>query len=175
LPAVVKGGVADRSVKRGVEIQIKDRHPFTHFALIPSTSDPSTIKFEGVKATKVFTKVKSTMDPGYCQDLQFKDPGGSMYCPSTQYRSPAPAYEVTYSFTGQPLASDEYDNRFFTFSVYFRPEELDPIVGRALSADKMNRAEVANYFKVTTSRLPVRGTMVDMADSSFCSGNPHGN
>ena len=159
---------AARSVKHGVETQIEDLHPFTHFASIPATTDPPTIKFERVKATKVFTKVKSTVDPGYCKELQFRDPGGSMYCPYTQDKSPAPAYEVSYSFTGQPLASDEYGNRYFTFQVYFRPEEVAPAVRSALSAGKMDRADLAPYFKVTTSRLPVRATVIDQANSSFC-------
>ncbi len=161
---------ATRSVKRGVQTQIESLHPFTHFASIPSTSDPATIEFERVKATKVFTKVKSTMDPGYCDDLQFRDPGGSMYCPYTQEESPAPAYEVTYSFKGQPLASDEYGNRNFTFQVYFRPEELPPALLRALSS-KMSRAELATYFHVATSRLPVRAAVIDQANSSFCEGS----
>ena len=159
---------AARSVKRGVEVRIEGLHPFTHFASIPATTDPATIKFERVKATKVLTKVKSTMDTGYCEELQFRDPGGSMYCPYTQDKSPAPAYAVTYSFTSQPLASDEYGNRYFTFQVYFRPEELAPAVRRALSAEKMNRAGLATYFKVTTSRPLVRATVIDRANSSFC-------
>lgn len=159
-----------RSVKRSGETQIKDLHPFTHFNSIPATSDPATIKFERVKATKVFTKVKSTMDPGYCDNLQFRDPGGSMYCPYTQEESPASAYEVTYSFKGQPLASDEYGNRDFTFQVYFRPEELPPALRRSLSS-KMSRAELATYFHVATSRQPVRATVIDEANSSFCDGN----
>ena len=167
----VPSTAAHRSVTRGGDVQIKDLYPFTHFALIPATSDAQTIKFERVKATKVFTKVKSTMDPGYCEELQFMDPGGSMYCPHTQYQSPVPAYEVTYSFTGQPLASDEYNNRYFTFWVYFRPEELDPAVRSGLSAGKMKRAELANYFKVTTSRQPFRGSTVDMANSDLCQAN----
>jgi hypothetical protein len=98
---------AVRSSKRGLETQIKELHPFTHFASIPASSDPSKIKFEKVKATRVFTKEKSVLDTGYCKDLPFRD-------------------EVMYSFKGQPLASDEYGNRYFTFQVYFRPEELPP-------------------------------------------------
>jgi hypothetical protein len=174
-PISAKGFVpstaANRSVKRGVDLQIKSVNPFTHFALIPATSDAQTIKLEKVKATKVYTKLKSTMEPGYCGDLQFRDPGGSMYCPETQYQSPVPAYEVTYSFTGQPLAADEYNNRYFTFWVYFRPEELDPAVRSKLFAGKMKRAELASYFRVTTSRQPFRGSTVDMAKSDFCQAN----
>ncbi len=97
-------------------------HPFTHQASIPATAQPATIAFQKVKATKVFTTVSSTMDPDYCKDLQFRDPGGSLYCPQIQYQSPAPAYEVTYSYKDQPMASDEYGNGNFTFQVYFRPE-----------------------------------------------------
>ena len=32
----------------------------------------------------------------------------------------------------------------------------------------MDRADLAPYFKVTTSRLPVRATVIDQANSSFC-------
>jgi hypothetical protein len=167
---------AARSVKRGVETQIEDLHPFTHFASIPATTDPPTIKFERVKATKVFTKAESKMYQGYCEELQFRDPGGSMYCPYTQDKSPVPAYEATYSFTGQPLASDEYGNRYCTFQVYFRPAEVAPAVRSALSASKMDRADLATYFKVTTSRLPVRATVIDQVNSSFCAVHiAHGN
>jgi hypothetical protein len=162
---------ATRSTKRGVETQIKDLHPFTHIASIPASSDPSKIKLEKVKATRVFTKEKSILDPGYCKDLPFRDPGGSMYCPYTEDAAPAPAYEVTYSFKGQPLASEEYGNRYFTFQVYFRPEELPPGLRRALTIGKMKRRELATYFRVATSRLPVRAAVIDEASSSFCDGN----
>jgi len=86
------------SAKPGVETKIKDLHPFTHLASIPASSDPAKIKFEKVKATRVFTKEKIIVDPGYCKDLQFRDPGGSMFCPYTEDASPTPAYEVIYSF-----------------------------------------------------------------------------
>jgi len=162
---------AARSDERGVETQIKDLRPFTHFASIPATSNTGTIRFERVKATKVFTKVQSTMDPGYCDDLQFRDPGGSMYCPYTQDEAPAPAYEVTYSYKGEPLASGEYGNRNFTFQVYFHPEELPSALRTAISAGKVKHAELATYFNLTTSHLPVRTVAIDEANSSFCEGN----
>jgi hypothetical protein len=161
----------DNSAKHGPKTQIEDLHPFTHFSTIPASSDPGTIKFEGVKTTKVFTKVKSKMDQGYCADLQFRDPGGSMYCPYVEQESPVSAYEVTYSYTGEPLASDEYGNRYFTFNVHFRPEELRAALRTALSAGRMKRTELATYFDVTTSRLPVRAAVIDEANSSFCDGN----
>lgn len=164
-------GASGSDNKRGVESQIEDLHPFTHFASIPADSDPASIKFKKVKATKVFTKRKSTMDSGYCQGLQFTDPGGSMYCPYVQDESPALAYEVTYSFTGQPLASDEYGNGNFTFAVYFHPEELPPALRQPIFNGKVKRAEMATYFNLTTSHLPVRTVAIDEANSSFCEGN----
>ncbi len=96
-----------------------------------------------------------------------------MYCPDRRDASPAPAYEVTYTFTGQPLASDEYGNRYTTyqFHVYFRPGELTSALRRTLSAGKPNRAELASYFKVTTTRLPVQARVIDWANSSLCEGN----
>jgi hypothetical protein len=94
-----------------------------------------------------------------------------MFCPYTEDASPMPAYEVVYSFTGQPLASDEYGNRYFTFQVYFRPEELSPGLRRALSIGKMKRSELATYFNVATSRPAVRAAVIDEANSSFCDGN----
>ena len=94
-----------------------------------------------------------------------------MYCPLIQDESPAPAYAVTYSFKSEPLASDEYGNRNFTFQVYFRPDEFPPALRRALSTGKVKRGELATYFNVTASRLPVQGAVIDEANSSFCSGN----
>jgi hypothetical protein len=162
---------ATRSSTNGAITKIKDLHPFTHLASIPASSDPAKIKFEKVKATRVFTKEKSVLDPGYCKDLPFRDPGGSMYCPYTEDESPTPAYEVAYSFKGQPLASDEYGNRYFTFQVYFRPEELPPGLRRALAIGKMKRSELATYFNVTTSHPAVRAEVIDEANSSFCNGD----
>jgi hypothetical protein len=155
----------------GSKTGVYDRNPFNHVASIPATSDLSTIRFEKVKATKVFTKVKATTDARYCNELRFSDPGGSMYCSSAQNESAEPAYVVTYSYTGQPLASDEYGNHYFRFQVYFRPEELPPALRSAISAGKGKGPEVAEYFTMTASRLPVRGAVIDDANSSFCSGN----
>jgi hypothetical protein len=155
---------------RRVVTRIEDFDPFTHLASIPAGSDPASIRFEKVRATKVATERESTMDPGYCRDLQFRDPGGSAYCPSVREKSLSRAYEVTYSFTGQPLASDEYGNPHFTFQVYFRPEELPPALRTALSAGKVKRAEVAAYFRLATSRPPVSAVVLDEAHSSFCGG-----
>jgi hypothetical protein len=168
---VANSAATERQAKGGEETKVEDCNPFTHVADIPVSSDPATIKFEKVKATKVFTKVKFTRNEKDCRELQFRDPGGSMYCPYTQDESPEAAYEVTYSYTGEPLASDEYGNRNFRLQVYFRPEELPPTLRRAIAAGKVKRAELASYFDVTTSHLPVREAVIDQANSRFCDGN----
>jgi len=160
-----------RPTEPGSKTRVDDRNPFTQVVSIPATSDPSTIRFVKVKATRVFTKVKSTTDVRYCDDLKFRDPGGSMYCSYTQKESPEAAYEVTYSYTDQPLASDEYGGRYFQFQVYFRPDELPPALRNAIAAGRGKQSELATYFTVTTSRLPVRGAVIDDAHSSFCNGN----
>ena len=162
---------ATGSARDGVEVYTADLHPFTHFASIPASSDPEMIQFEKVRAIKVFTEVKSTRDPGYCHNLQANEPGGSMYCPFIQHESPATAYEVTYSFEGEPLASDEYGNHNFTFQVYFKPEELPSTLQSAISGHKVGRTELASYFNVTTSRPLVHGSVIDEANSSFCAGH----
>jgi hypothetical protein len=149
----------------------KDLHPFSHLASIPASSDPAKIKLEKVKLTRVFSREKIIVDPGFCKETKFGDPGGSAYCPYTEDESPAPAYEATYSFNGQPLASDEYGNRYFTFQVYFRPEELSPGLRKVLSIGKIGRSELTTYFKVTTSRPMVQKTVTDEATSILCGGS----
>src|SRR5258707_11333014 len=94
-----------------------------------------------------------------------------MFCPFLQPESPVTAYEVTYSFKGEPLASDEYGNHNFTFQVDFKPEELPSTLQSAISSHKVNRAELASYFNVTTSRPLVHGSEIDEANSSFCPGH----
>ena len=94
-----------------------------------------------------------------------------MYCPYTEDQSPAAAYRVTYSYRGQPMASDEYGNTYYTFSVYFRPEELSPVVREALAKPKVSKADAAEYFDLTTDRTPIRQVVIDDAASTFCGGN----
>ena len=81
-----------------------------------------------------------------------------------------PSFELTYSYDGQPLASDEHADRHFTFQVYFRSDELTPEVRNALSTGKMNRAEKAAYFKVTARQEPAKRNVIDRAQSKFCDG-----
>jgi hypothetical protein len=158
------------SRKPDVRVQISDLHLFTHFASIPAISNPATIKFERLEATKLLTKAKYASDSRYCEELKFRDPGGSMYCPYSQSMTSASAYRVTYSYRGRPLGSDEYDNRYFTFQVYFRPGELPSALQKVLSTGKSDRGQLAPYFKLSTSRRPVQATVIDREHSYFCTG-----
>jgi hypothetical protein len=143
----------------------EDAHPFTHLAYIPANSELGTIRFEGIKRVNVPARIKHIADGHYCAELAFSDPGGSMFCPSTRTGSVTAAYEVTYSFTGQPMASDELASRRFALAVYFRPDELAPEVLHAV------RTDMAGYFAVNTYREPVRRVVIDSARSSLCPGS----
>jgi hypothetical protein len=142
----------------------KAKPPFTRIAYIPAGSDLSSITFQGIKPVRIATKSRSTTDTHYCQEAAFRDPGGSMFCPYTKLDALVPAYQATYVFNGQPLASDEYGNRKFTFSVYIRPEELRPEVL------KLRRADVAALFELTTFRTPEPRVVIDESKSTFCEG-----
>jgi hypothetical protein len=156
---------------KSVTVKVEELHPFAHVAWIPQGTDLSSIRFRGVKRVGVATERKSTTDVRYCGDQQFRDPGGSMYCPYTQFESPTAAYQVTYSYRGQPLASDEYGNTYFTFKVYFRPDELSPAVRDTLARHTIARADAAAYFDLTTYTAPVRHVVIDEAASTFCDGS----
>ena len=94
-----------------------------------------------------------------------------MYCQRTADEVYVPAYRVTYSYRGQPMASDEYGNTYFTFRVYFRPDEIGPELRLALSSGKIGRTAAAEFFALTTSRGSIQEVLVDEANSSFCDGN----
>ena len=119
---------------------------------------------------KVATQRKSTIDVRFCDEASTRDPGGSMRCPDTQLASPEPAYQVTYSYRQQPLASDEYGSGYSTFSVYLRPDELSPAVYQELSQHKIAKDDAAGFFELHTYRAPVRKVVVDEAASTFCPG-----
>ncbi len=151
-------------------VEITYLQPFTNLEEIPVGSDPSSIKLAGIKAVKVATRRTSITNQRYCEN-GIQDPGGSMYCPSVQDGSQVPAYQITYSYNGPPLGSDEYGNGHLTFSVYMRPEDLDPAVSDAISAHKMSRAVAAEGLKLTTYRGLVQRVVIDEANSAFCDGN----
>jgi hypothetical protein len=150
---------------------VLDLHPFTHTAYIPAGSDLSSIAIESIKAVKVATKVRVRTDLGYCEDAPVWEPGGSIYCPRTSDESLVRAYEVTFSFRGQPMASDEYGGTNFTFSVYYRPDEISPALRRTISSGKISRSDIAEFFQFTTSRNSVRQIVMDQANSTVCEGN----
>ena len=143
-----------------------DLHPFTNVASIPAGADLSSIRFAGVKTVNVATKRVS--DGRYCEDSQ--EPGGSMYCPSVKDLSPMPAYQITYSYNGPAMPSDEYGSTHFAFSVYLHPEQLDPAIREAISARHLNPADAAGHFKLTTYREPVARVVIDKQNSTFCDG-----
>jgi hypothetical protein len=161
----------DSHGSQGAVVKVEALDPFTHVASIPEGSDPASIKFEGVKMVKVATESKSTMDAHACEVAAAGDPGGSMYCPYTELQSPVAAYQVTYSYLGQPLPSDEYGNGHFTFSVNLRPDELSADVRTKLSEHNMAKADVAGFFELSTYRDTVQEEVIDEAASTFCSGN----
>ena len=93
-----------------------------------------------------------------------------MYCSFTIDESAVPAYQVTYSFDGPPMASDEYGNTHYTFNVYFRPEELSPDLQRALATHALRKSAAARRFDLTTYRSSIRQAVIDQAASAFCDG-----
>lgn len=153
-------------------LKIVDLAPFTHLAYIPVGADLSSIRFKAIKALKIATKQRSVTNPRYCNEERLAvEPGGSMYCPLTADESFVPAYQVTYMFTAPPMPSDEYGSTQFTFSVYFRWDEISPNLREALSSGKLSHSELSEYFQVTTLRESMQQTVIDEANSTICEGN----
>jgi hypothetical protein len=152
-------------------VTVKDLEPFSHEAFIPAGSDLSSIRLERVKLVKAPTRLRLVNRGSYSeQEESFRDPGGSTYGPSVIVETTAEVYELNYSYTGQPLASDEYGGRNFTFSIYLRPEELGADVRQKLSKRKITPA-LAELFNVTASGLPQQRTVIDERNSRFCDGS----
>lgn len=163
---------AATSAKKETSVKIIDLAPFTHVTYIPLGADLSSIRFQGIHAVKVATKERSVTTLHYCDDERLTiEPGGSMYCPLTKLDSAAPAYIVTYTFTAPSMASDEYGNTSFTFSVYFRPDDISPRLRQALSSGKVSRANASEFFRISASRDSARQVVVDEANSAFCEGD----
>ena len=91
-----------------------------------------------------------------------------MFCAPSAARTHEQVYQVTYSYEGLPLASDEYGNTHHTFSVYFRPEELTGAERRLISVGKRGRADTASMFEWATSREVEARVVVDNANSTMC-------
>ena len=94
-----------------------------------------------------------------------------MDCQRITEESPVPAYQVTYSYRGRPMVSDEYGNTYFTFSVYFRQDELSQRLREILALGKIRRAALEEFFEVTMSRAPTQQIVIDSANSTLCDGN----
>ena len=151
-------------------ITVKDLNPFTHVVRIPGGADLSSIRFEQAKLVKVPARVRSVENARYCEELAFRDPGGSFYCPYTAFEGTTPAYEITYSYDDPAIASDEFGGRHFTFVAYFRPEDFSAATRKILEK-KASRSDLAAVFHLTSSRDPERRVVIDEVNSRFCEGN----
>jgi len=143
---------------------------FTHSAYLPANADVTTIRFERMRIVKVPATIDYPIDPAECQELVTGGLWRASGCTYNTIPTSVEAVEITYSFKAQPLASDEFANRTFEFSVYFRPEELPANLQKALSGTKPSRSETAAYFAVNIHRNSVKGIKVDRAKSRFCRG-----
>jgi hypothetical protein len=163
--------VADSPNQASSTAKVEELHPFTHLAYIPAGADLASIRFERIKKVEAATRIKSTMDARYCSEAAAREPGGSMYCAYVQRDMFVPAYEVTYSYQAPAMTSEEYAGGLFSFSVYLREDELEPGARKAASAHKINKADMAAYFTLSTNRPLVRSVVIDEAASKFCEGN----
>ena len=160
-------GTSARTIDAPLWSEIEALHPFTHDAHIPADVNVASIRLAGIKAVKVATTAKLTENQEYCRgEESFRDPGGSYFCPEVEPITFGPAYQVTYSYVGSPLPSDEHGDRNFTFSVYFRPEEIDAQQRQALL--QRNSRGRAEYFVLTTTRATVERRAVNQSASTFC-------
>jgi hypothetical protein len=167
----VHGGQLKAPAVNDPNVQTEDLKPFTHIAYIPAQFEPGSVRLENVRMVQVPVTLQRRTDATYCAGLAFRDPGGSEFCSDITVQSKAAAYKVTYSFISEPMASDESASRRFTFSVYFDPAELTPEVKKAVSARKPNRADIARYFTVNTSREAQRRLVIENDQSKFCPGS----
>jgi hypothetical protein len=147
-------------------VQISDLQPFTHIAYIPVESDLSSVKIEGIKMVKAATKARSVTKPSEC-DRTGGEPGASPNCTRTTYGSRVPAVQVTYSYRAP---SDESGSAWFTFDVYFREDEIDPRLLRALSKGKISRSAAAELFEISTLRGSTQQLALDETNSILCEG-----
>lgn len=150
----------------GNAVQTRNLQPFTNIVYLPVGADLSSIRFESAKALQVATKRTAIANSSYCESN--REPGGSMFCPATQDGAIVRAYQVTYSFQGQPIASDETGGTRFTFDVYFHAEDLTPALRQAIAAGRMQRSEAEAFFGIKTHRDDTHVALVDKANSTFC-------
>jgi hypothetical protein len=140
--------------------------PFTHVASIPATVDPSTIRFEKLKAVTLATKTETTKAAD-CDQRQFREPDGSN-CETVKVLERAKAIQANYSFIGPQTSADgETGPTRQGFSVYFRPDEL-PLNA---PAEKLNREQAESLFQISTSRPMVQQKVLDKQASHLCDGH----
>jgi hypothetical protein len=147
--------------------QIDQLNPFTNVASIPAIVDPSTIRFEKLRAVELASKTKTTTDDAQdCKERQLRDPQNTN-CQTTTVVERVKAFEATYSFNGVVLSSDESGPGRGSFAVYFRPEEVS-VDG---SVEKLKRDQAASLFQVSTYRATVQQQSIDKENSHFCDGD----
>jgi hypothetical protein len=148
--------------------QVSDLNVYTHLAHIPMGYDDASIRFERVKAVKVYTQARYTFDFRYCDQLAAREPGGSMYCPRSEHITPEIAYEITYSYEGRPLTSDEFATQRFTFSVFFRRDDLPAALRERIAARSVKPANLGGFFRVSASHELTSRLVIDDANSKHC-------
>jgi len=142
--------------------------PFARSVYLPASADVSSIRLEKVRKVKVDATIKYGFDPAQCQELVTGELWRSTGCVYKTIQTTVAAFEVIYSYTGEPLASDEYANRTFTFGVYFRPEDLSEELQNALSGRRLSRSQAAQYFVVSIQRNSPTGAPLDPLPSHPC-------
>jgi hypothetical protein len=151
---------------------VETLNPFTNRADIPADADLSSVRLQRVRMVRLATATALTgNDPRFCKEVATRDPGGSMYCAYPGRKATSPAWRVTYSYHAGPMASDEYQNSYFTFDVYFHPDELTLPALKTKSGHKTAKAEALNNFGITTGKPVVTGTVIDQKASAFCPGS----
>jgi len=97
-------------------------------------------------------------------------PGNAADCIRTKYESRVPALKVTYWYKAPSTATEESGDAYYTFSVYFRTDEISPGLFREVSAGKVGRSGAAELFEISTSRPSIQQEVIDEANSTFCDG-----
>jgi hypothetical protein len=143
--------------------------PMAHTVNIPADTRLSSIRFESVKLAGIYNTDTAATD-GRCEQALRGEPGGSMFCAPAEPAVKESVYKVTYSYEAEPMASDESNNKHYSFNVYFRPEELTAEDRKLAALGKSARAEIAAIFEWTTTRENQTRVVVDKANSNFCEG-----
>ena len=155
---------------RSQNVEVVDLNPFTSGAQIPADANVSSIKLKRIKVVQLPTKRIATSNKFPCEPSN-RDPDGTAFCPSLTYTSLEAAIEVTYSFDAPAMASDEYGGRNFSFSVYFRPLDLDSALVTAMREGRLKRLDLEPYFQVSAVRNTTPALALDLAGSTLCDGS----